>query len=88
MGDRPGGALPSDHKLVQQANEILTALGISPGSAPSSTDANVPLSQGVPAICIGITNGRGAHRLDESLDIRPIPKGMAQLAGLLLTLLS
>ncbi len=88
VGDRPGGALPSDHELVQQANEILTALGISPSSAPSSTDANVPLSQGVPAICIGITNGRGAHRLDESLDIRPIPKGMAQLAGLLLTLLS
>lgn len=88
VGDRPGGALPSDHELVQQANEVLTALGISPSSAPSSTDANVPLSQGVPAICIGITNGRGAHRLDESLDIRPIPKGLAQLAGLLLTLLS
>lgn len=87
VGDRPGGALPADHALVQLANKTLTALGISPGSAPSSTDANVPLSQGVPAICIGITDGRGAHRLDESLDIRPIPKGMAQLASLLLTLL-
>lgn len=87
VGDRPGGALPADHALVQLANKTLTALGISPSSAPSSTDANVPLSQGVPAICIGITNGRGPHRLDESLDIRPIPKGMAQLASLLLTLL-
>lgn len=87
VGDRPGGALPSDHALVQLAKETLTALGLSPSSGPSSTDANVPLSQGVPAICIGVTHGRGAHRLDESLDIRPIPKGMAQLTSLLQTLL-
>ncbi len=88
VGDRPGGALAADHYLVQVAKDILTALGITPSSGPSSTDANVPLGQGLPAICIGITDGRGAHRLDESLDIRPIPKGMAQLTSLLVTLLS
>jgi tripeptide aminopeptidase len=88
VGDRPGGALAADHQLVQLAKETLTGLGIDPTSGPSSTDANVPLGQGIPAICIGITTGRGAHRLDESLDIRPIPKGMAQLTSLLLTLLS
>ncbi len=88
VGDRPGGSLAGDHQLVQLAKEILTALDITPSCSPSSTDANVPLGQGIPAICIGITNGKGAHRLDESLDIRPIPKGMAQLTGLLLTLLS
>jgi tripeptide aminopeptidase len=87
VGDRPGGALPADHSLVQLANETLRALDITPSSAPSSTDANVPLSQGIPAICIGITTGSGAHRLDESLDIRPIPLGMTQLCLLVATLL-
>ena len=87
VGDRPGGALPSDHSLVRLAKDTLTALGITPTSAPSSTDANVPLSQGIPAICIGITSGRGAHRLDESLDIRPMPQGMAQLTSLVATVL-
>lgn len=88
VGDRPGGALRSDHELVQLARDTLTALGITPSSGPSSTDANVPLGQGVPAVCIGITDGKGVHTLKESLDIRPMPKGMAQLTSLLLTLLS
>ncbi len=84
VGDRPGGAIPSDHYLVQLAREILTTLGVESVSGPSSTDANVPLSQGIPAVCVGITAGRGAHRMDESLDVRPIPIGMTQLALLVL----
>lgn len=87
VGDRPGGALASDHMLVQVAKETLIALGVEPVSSPSSTDANVPLSQNIPAICIGITTGRGAHRLDESLDVRAIPQGMAQLTSILASLL-
>lgn len=88
VGDRPGGALAAEHRLVQLARKTLLALGIEPSSGASSTDANVPLSQGVPAICIGVTNGKGAHRLDEWLDFRPMPQGMAQLTSVLLTLLN
>ncbi|MGI6357750.1 MAG: M20/M25/M40 family metallo-hydrolase [Bacillota bacterium] len=88
VGDRPGGAIPSDHYLVQTAREILTTLGVEPVSGPSSTDANVPLSQGIPAVCVGITAGRGAHRMDESLDVRPMPVGMTQLAMLIFTVAS
>ena len=87
VGDRPGGALSSSHALVQLGKATLEALGINPSSSPSSTDANVPLSLGIPAVCIGITTGQGAHRLDESLDVRPIAKGMSQLTAMLVTLL-
>ena len=80
VGDRPGGAIEPDHHLVQLARTTLQALGLNPVSGPSSTDANVPLSRGIPAVCVGITAGRGAHRMDESLDFRPMPIGLTQLS--------
>ena len=30
-----------------------------------STDANIPISKGLPAICVGLTQGSGAHTIDE-----------------------
>ena len=87
VGDRPGGAIPATHPLVQLGEATLAGLGIKASLGASSTDANVPLSQGIPAICVGITHGQGAHRMDESLDIRPIPLGMAQLTALVISLL-
>ena len=81
VGDRPGGALSSDHILVQTVRNIQRSLGLTSIEEASSTDANVPLSQGLPAVCIGITEGRGAHRLDEYLNITPMIKGMQQLVA-------
>lgn len=81
VGDRPGGALSSDHILVQTVRNIQRSLGLTSVEEASSTDANVPLSQGLPAVCIGITEGRGAHRLDEYLNITPMIKGMQQLVA-------
>lgn len=79
VGDRPGGQLQPDHILVQTVRKVLNDLGIKPVEEAGSTDANVPLSLGIPAVCIGITDGRGAHRLDEHLIIPPMIKGMQQL---------
>ncbi|KAF0195156.1 MAG: peptidase [Bacillota bacterium] len=79
VGDRPGGGLSSDHVLVRTVRNIQRSLGLTSVEEASSTDANVPLSQGVPAVCIGITEGRGTHRLDEYLNITPMIKGMEQL---------
>lgn len=81
VGDRPGGALSPDHVLVQTVRDIQRALGLAPVEEASSTDANIPLSQGIPAVCIGITEGKGAHRLDEYLFTTAMIKGMTQLAA-------
>ena len=81
VGDRPGGELASDHILVRTVRNIQRSLGLTSVEEASSTDANVPLSQGIPAVCIGITEGRGAHRLDEYLNIAPMIKGMKQLVA-------
>jgi acetylornithine deacetylase/succinyl-diaminopimelate desuccinylase-like protein len=41
-----------------------------------STDANVPLSLGIPAVVMGISTGGGAHTLHEYIDVDPAAKGM------------
>ncbi len=53
IGQRPAGQLASDHPLVLAAVAATRALGEEPKFAVSSTDANVPLALGIPAIAIG-----------------------------------
>ena len=81
IGHRPAGALPFEHPLVQAACTILQELGIEERSDAriSSTDANVPLSRNIPAVCVGLTDGGDAHRLSEWIDPLPLVKGMQQL---------
>ena len=88
VGDRPGGSIAADHPLVRACHEVLTALQVSPTYREASTDANVPLGQHIPAVCIGIAEGFGAHSSNEYMDVRQFPDGMAQLHMLVARLLS
>src|SRR5919112_2069213 len=68
IGDRPCGELPSDHPLVAAA-DATRAIGRSRELATASTDANVPISLGVPAIAIGAGGrGGGVHTANEWYD--------------------
>lgn len=82
FGERPIGALLQDHPLVQIASETLIQQGIRPDLNVGSTDANIPLSLGYPAICIGLTTGSGAHTLQENINIPPLAEGFQQLYNL------
>jgi len=85
IGNRPAGELPADTPLVRWAEEALRTVGCqNPRLIASSTDANIPLSEGATAVCIGLAESHHAHRLDEYLDPRHLPEGLGQL--LLLTL--
>jgi tripeptide aminopeptidase len=53
VGDRPSGETPVESRIVQAAIECSRALGIEPRLDCSSTDSNIPISLGVPAITIG-----------------------------------
>jgi acetylornithine deacetylase/succinyl-diaminopimelate desuccinylase-like protein len=69
IGERPCGETPVEDDLVQQAIEATMLIGREPDLALASTDANVPISQGIPAIAIG-AGGRGgdAHTHSEWFD--------------------
>ena len=41
----------------------------------ASTDCNIPLSMGIPAVCCGLCRGGGAHTLQEWIDIASVPAG-------------
>ncbi|MFQ5616523.1 MAG: M20/M25/M40 family metallo-hydrolase [Anaerolineales bacterium] len=82
IGDRPAGEIPANHPLVQLAARCLQAQGLQHHISISSTDANIPLSMGLPAICIGLTTGSGAHTVSEYIDVEPLKKGLAQLVTL------
>lgn len=62
IGDRPSGEIADDHPLVRRAVAALRLMGAEPELARSSTDSNIPISLGIPAVTIGSGGvGGGAH---------------------------
>jgi di/tripeptidase len=62
IGSRPSGALPEDAPILEYVRAVDAHLGIRSYLDCSSTDANVPLSMGLPALSIGAGGlGGGAH---------------------------
>jgi acetylornithine deacetylase/succinyl-diaminopimelate desuccinylase-like protein len=82
IGQRPSGALPAEHPLVRLAQDCLRRVGIEPHLNTGSTDANLPLSLGLPSITIGLTTGGRAHTVHEFINIPPLEKGMDQVLQL------
>ncbi|HEX5691329.1 MAG TPA: M20/M25/M40 family metallo-hydrolase, partial [Roseiflexaceae bacterium] len=84
VGDRPAGRIARDHPFVRAAAAAYAAAGISVTFDAASTDANIPLSRGIPAVCIGVGDGENAHRLDEYISPERVPQGMRALLWLTL----
>lgn len=74
IGDRPSGETPIDSAIVQTAAASIRAAGGRPTYSWSSTDSNIPISLGIPAITID-SGGRGgrAHALDEWISVDKVP---------------
>lgn len=87
LGVRPAGGLPADHLIVRRTRAVLASLSTPSASDASSTDANVPIAWGVPAVCVGISHGGDAHTPNEWLEREPIATGLAQL-GLLVRIVA
>jgi acetylornithine deacetylase/succinyl-diaminopimelate desuccinylase-like protein len=70
IGDRPFGELPASAPIVQTAAGVIRAFGMNPTYTMSSTDSNIPMSMGIPAITLesGGSGGRN-HALDEWIDV-------------------
>ncbi|MBI4420815.1 MAG: M20/M25/M40 family metallo-hydrolase [Gemmatimonadetes bacterium] len=77
VGDRPSGATAADHPLVQAALAATRAIGREPVLVTASTDANVPISLGIPAIALGAGGLSGeAHRTTEWFENADGPLGL------------
>jgi acetylornithine deacetylase/succinyl-diaminopimelate desuccinylase-like protein len=90
IGIRPANSTQTDSsRIVSTAFAAGHVLGFAPRSGASSTDANFPMSLGVPAITIdGGGSGNGAHSLGETYDDGPTGYLGPQWAALIVAALA
>lgn len=82
VGERPAGGMPKDAPMAKLADDAIRWIGLNPEYQASSTNMNIPVSQGVPTICIGISRGERTHTIHEHVPVAPIADGVAQLVRL------
>lgn len=71
IGDRPCGVTPIESPIVRAATAAVKAFGLTPSYGLSSTDSNLPMSLGIPAVTIGAGASGRAHALDEWTVVDP-----------------
>lgn len=80
VGKRPCMHNPDKEMILKMAEicqrEVMEVTGIKAAYGKASTDCNIPLSRGIPAICLGLCEGGGAHTLQEWLRESTIPDGL------------
>ena len=70
IGERPAGATPRDAEIVRLTAAAIRAGGQTPLFTAGSTDSNLPISLGIPAVTIGSGGSGGrAHAPDEWIDV-------------------
>jgi acetylornithine deacetylase/succinyl-diaminopimelate desuccinylase-like protein len=74
-GDRPSGETSRSSELVQLSAAAATKFGFTPTYEFQSTDANIPISLGIPAIATVQGIGGNAHAPDEWTDVDPATSG-------------
>ena len=80
VGERPCGSGVDERESARLericSGVIRDVTGDEPVFGAGSTDCNVPASLGIPAICVGVYNGGGAHTREEWLEKRSLPVGL------------
>ncbi|MEE1274724.1 MAG: M20/M25/M40 family metallo-hydrolase [Olegusella sp.] len=87
IGVRPGNAShqPAAQTILSRlaARTVADITGEQPDTAPASTDANVPLSLGIPADCVGAVRGALLHTRDEWIDKDSLVDGLSVILSLM-----
>jgi len=89
VGDRPCGSVDAQ-QLEALKSRVLPVIAQVTGAdavcRSASTDANIPQSLGIPALCVGIDRHKGIHTRQEQLDKVSLPAGLEIALRLALTL--
>ena len=79
VGDRPcaGNVDPAAQKALEafSAESIRRITDMEPVYLSGSTDCNIPLSVGIPSVCLGLCVAEGAHTRTETLYLSSLPQG-------------
>ncbi|MCC5941350.1 MAG: M20/M25/M40 family metallo-hydrolase [Balneolaceae bacterium] len=81
---RTPGGIPYSHTLTKCARSVMETLDIEPRLAPSISELSALIDHEIPALTLGITVGEQTFKSNETIQLEPIYKGMAQLIGTIL----
>lgn len=81
---RSPGGIPFAHPLTNCARLVMESLDIEPRLAPSTSELSALIDEEIPALTLGITVGERTFKTNETIQIDPIFKGLAQLIGIIL----
>lgn len=88
VGDRPVGSTAKTVDIVEIASAVTAAAGFTPSFGPGSTDSNIPMSLGIPAVTLGSGfETMRAHSLEEAMVIdktKDVDSMAVSLAALLM----
>lgn len=83
---REPGGVSFSHPLVRHTRRIMDQLDIPPRPGPSTSELSAFIDYDIPAITLGLTHGDNVHETNESIEIKPIYTGIAQIIGTLLAI--
>ena len=81
---RTPGGIPYSHPLTKCARSVMETLDIEPRLAPSTSELSALIDKKIPALTLGLTMGERTSKTNETIQIEPIYKGLAQLIGTIL----
>lgn len=83
-GDRPCSNSDRQTEIQRRIINVRKNLGLETRFHSASTDANIPLSIGIPAITFGTREGDKAHTIHEYVELDSLEQGIKQLAYFIL----
>ena len=89
LGKRPCGIAideTAQSALVSRAEKAVSRyFNLIPSHTSGSTDCNIPLSIGIPSVCVGCVSGGGAHTREEYVEIDSLAPGLCTALELILS---
>ena len=86
VATRDPGGIDIGHPLVRTCRRIMETLSMKTTIRPSMSELSELISRGLPSVTLGITDASHLHDLDETIRIRPIYTGLAQLLAVLMAI--
>ncbi|MCK5783939.1 MAG: hypothetical protein KAH06_05795, partial [Desulfobacterales bacterium] len=74
------------HPLVKSTVLIMKALGIAPASDSGESELSIFLARKIPAVTLGVTEGKNVHLENASMKIKPMFAGIAQIIGVIMAI--
>lgn len=89
LGERPCGIDIDEAAhgalMTRAAKAVADHYGLEVRFRPGSTDCNIPLSMGIPAVCVGCVRGGGAHTREEYVEIDSLAPGLGVALEMILS---